>query len=310
VLGGGGARGFAHVGVLQVLEENRIPAHAIAGTSMGAVVGSLYSSGRSASEIATIAEDIDWSMIFSDRIPRDRLPFRRKRDERNDLVSFRLAFDDRGVVLPPGVLRGQDLFLVLAERLVSARGVRDFDALPIPFRAVAANIETGEAVPIASGDIATAVFASISVPGALPPVEREGLLLVDGGIVDNVPIDTARRMGVDVVIVVNVGTDLLARDELRTFVNVLDQMQLLLGRAEVTRQLKSLGPRDVLITPDLEGLSVTTFDRAALGIARGHAARAAHVRRWRDRAGAGTLSHPRAAVLRHDAVVAGRKPVD
>jgi NTE family protein len=117
-------------------------------------------------------------------------------------------------------------------------------------------------------------------------------------------------MGVDVVIVVNVGTDLLARDELRTFVNVLDQMQLLLGRAEVTRQLKSLGPRDVLITPDLEGLSVTTFDRAALGIARGRAARAAHVRRWRDRAGAGTLSHPRAAVLRHDAVVAGRKPVD
>jgi NTE family protein len=272
VLGGGGARGFAHVGVLQVLEENRIPVHAIAGTSMGAVVGSLYAAGRDADAIEEVAYDIDWTTIFADRIPRDRLSFRRKQDERNDLINFRIAFDDRGVVLPPGVLRGQDLFLTLAEKLAPARGVREFDKLPIPFRAIAANIETGEAVAIGSGDIATAVFASMAVPGGLPPVEREGLLLVDGGIVDNVPIDVARAMGVDILIVVNVGTELRSRDDLRSFVNVLDQMQLLLGRAEVERQIRSLGPRDVLIAPDLDGVSVTSFERAELGIARGRAA--------------------------------------
>ncbi|MFQ3666799.1 MAG: patatin-like phospholipase family protein, partial [Sphingomonadaceae bacterium] len=272
VLGGGGAKGFAHIGVLQVLEEHRIPVHAIAGTSMGAVVGSLYATGKDAEAIAGVARDIDWRTIFADEIPRDRLPFRRKRDERDNLINYRLAFDDRGVVLPPGVLRGQDLFLTLAQELAMARGTRDFDDLPIPFRAVAANIETGDAVVMGSGDIATAVFASMSVPGGLPPVEREGLLLVDGGIVDNLPVDVARAMGVDILIVVNVGSEPLKRDDIRSFVNVLDQMQLLLGYAAVKRQIESLGPADVLITPDITGLSMTGFEKAELGIERGRAA--------------------------------------
>lgn len=272
VLGGGGARGFAHVGVLQVLEENRIPVHAIAGTSMGAVVGSLYAQGKSAAELKTITDEIPWTTVFNDSIPRDRLSFRRKRDERDVLIDFRISFDDKGLVLPKGVLRGQDLFLTLAEYLAPARGTDDFDRLAIPFRAVATDIETGTAVVLGTGDIATAVFASMAVPGGLPPVERDGKLLVDGFVADNVPVDVTRSMGVDQLIVVDVGTPLRTRDRLTSFVSVLDQMQLLLGRESVDRQIASLGDADILIRPDQPDIGSTSFDRAADGIAAGRAA--------------------------------------
>lgn len=277
VLGGGGARGFAHVGILQVLEENRIPVDAIAGTSMGAVVGSLYASGKNAQQLTAITEEIPWTTVFNDNIPRERQPFRRKRDERDVLIDYRVSFDNQGLVLPKGVLRGQELFLTLAEYLAPARGVEDFDRLAIPYRAVATDIETGSAVVLGSGDIATAVFASMSVPGGLPPVEREGKLLVDGGVVDNVPVDVARSMGVDILIVVDVGTPLRTRAQITSFVAVLDQMQLLLGRDNVKRQIDSMGPRDILIRPDLEGISTTAFDRGTLGIERGRAAAEAAV---------------------------------
>jgi NTE family protein len=272
VLGGGGARGFAHIGVLQVMEENRIPVHLVSGTSMGAVVGSLYAQGKSAAEITAIAEEIPWTTIFNDNIPRDRLSFRRKRDERDVLINYRIAFDDKGLVLPKGVLRGQDLFLTLAEQLAPARSVTDFDRLAIPFRAVATDIETGRAVVMADGDIATAVFASMSVPGGLPPVERGGKLLVDGFIADNVPIDVARSMGATRLVVVDVGTPLQTRDQISSFVSVLNQMQLLLGRDSIERQIASLSAADVLITPEQPDISTTAFERSADGIAAGRAA--------------------------------------
>lgn len=272
VLGGGGAKGFAHIGVLEVLEENRIPVYMVAGTSMGSVVGSLYAAGNDSMQLQEIADDIDWNAIFIDNIPRDAKSFRRKQDQRNELIDFRIAFDKDGIVLPPGVLRGQDLFLTLSQKLGPARGVRDFDNLATPFRAVATDITTGEAVVMGTGDVATAAFASMAVPGGLPPVERDGLLLVDGGVVDNVPIDVARGMGAEVLIVVNVGDPLLKRDEINSFVSVLNQLQLLLGFHNVQRQLNSLSPRDVLITPDIDGLTATSFNEATLGIARGRAA--------------------------------------
>lgn len=272
VLGGGGARGFAHVGVLQVLEENRIPVDAVAGTSMGAVVGSLYAQGKTPAELKVITQEIPWTTIFNDAIPRDRLSFRRKRDERDVLINYRISFDDRGLVLPKGVLRGQDLFLTLAEYLAPARSQENFDRLAIPFRAVASDIETGQPVMMGSGDIATAVFASMAVPGGLPPVEREGKLLVDGGIVDNVPVDAVRQMNVDHLIVVDVGTPLLPRDRITSFVSVLNQMQLLLGRDNVERQIASMAPADVLIRPEQPDVSTTAFDRSTDSIAAGRAA--------------------------------------
>lgn len=272
VLGGGGARGFAHVGVLQVLEENRIPVHAVAGTSMGAVVGSLYAQGKSPEELTEITQEIPWTTVFDDSIPRERLSFRRKRDQRDVLIDYRISFDDRGLVLPKGVLRGQDLFLTLAQYLAPARSQQDFDRLAIPFRAVAGDIETGKAVVMGSGDIATAVFASMAVPGGLPPVERDGKLLVDGFIADNVPIDVARSMGADHLIVVDVGTPLQTRDRINSFVSVLSQMQLLLGNDIVQRQLATLTPTDVLIRPEQPDISTTAFARSEDGIAAGRAA--------------------------------------
>lgn len=272
VLGGGGARGFAHVGVLQVLEENRIPVHAVAGTSMGAVVGSLYAQGKTSAELTQITQEIPWITIFNDSIPRERLSFRRKRDERDVLIDFRISFDDKGLVLPKGVLRGQDLFLTLAEYLAPARSVDDFDQLAIPFRAVATDIETGTEVVMDSGDIVTAVFASMAVPGGLPPVERDGKLLIDGFVANNVPVDVTRNLGVDRLIVVDVGRPLRTRDRLTSFVSVLDQMQLLLGRESVDRQLQSLSDADVLIRPEQPDIGSTAFERSADGIAAGRAA--------------------------------------
>jgi NTE family protein len=272
VLGGGGARGFAHVGVLQVMEENRIPVHVISGTSMGAVVGSLYAQGKSAQQLETVTQEIPWTTVFNDDIPRDRLSFRRKRDQRDVLIDYRISFDDRGLVLPKGVLRGQDLFLTLSEYLAPARSVSDFDRLAIPFRAVAGDIETGHAVVMGSGDIATAVFASMAVPGGLPPVERDGKLLVDGFIADNVPIDVARSMGAEHLIVVDVGTPLQTRDRITSFVSVLSQMQLLLGNDIVQRQIATLTPADVLIRPEQPDISTTAFDQSEAGIAAGRAA--------------------------------------
>lgn len=272
VLGGGGARGFAHVGVLQVLEENRIPVDVVAGTSMGAVVGSLYAQGKSPAELTRITEEIPWTTIFNDDVPRDRLSFRRKRDERDVLIDYRISFDDRGLVLPKGVLRGQDLFLTLAEYLAPARSERNFDHLAIPFRAVAGDLETGQAVVMGSGDIATAVFASMAVPGGLPPVERDGKLLVDGFIVDNVPVDVARSMGATRLIVVDVSTPLHRRDQISSFVSVIGQLQLLLGRENIDRQIATLTPADVLVRPQLDGIATTSFDHAEAAIAAGRAA--------------------------------------
>ncbi|MGL4543747.1 MAG: patatin-like phospholipase family protein [Polymorphobacter sp.] len=272
VLGGGGAKGFAHIGVIAELERLRIPVDVVAGTSMGAVVGSLYAGGRDARQLVDVAHSINWVTLFDDSIPRNELSLRRKSDERNILLPFRLSFKDGSPILPEGVLGGQRLFATLQSMLLPNRAVDDFDDLAIPFRPVATNIVTGEAVVMASGDITTAVLASMAVPAGFPPVEREGLLLVDGMLSDNVPVNVARAMGVDVVIVVNVGSPLMRRDQINNALNVFSQMQLLVGNEAVVRQLASLQGLDVLITPDIDGLSATSFDRLDLGIARGQVA--------------------------------------
>ncbi|GGE09200.1 patatin [Polymorphobacter glacialis] len=269
VLGGGGAKGFMHIGVIEELERRRIPIDVIAGTSMGAVVGSMYAIGNDAHEIKAIAKAIDWTTVFTDTANRNDLSFRRKREVRDILLNFRLNVDDGRPVLPTGVLGGQRLFATVQQLLAPWRATDDFDRLAIPYRAVATNIVTGDAVVIGSGNLSTAVFASMSIPAAFPPVEREGLLLVDGGISNNLPIDVARRMGVDIVIVVNVGEPPASADRIRSAFSVVNQMQLLLGHDAVRRQLETLGPRDVLIEPDITGFGVTAFDRLDDGIARG-----------------------------------------
>ena len=259
VLSGGGARGVAHVGVLRSLEQMRIPIDAIAGTSMGAVVGGLYASGMTAAGIERELASLDWEDAFEDRPERRGLNFRRKREDADFLVQFPLGFRDGQFQLPSGLIQGQKLSQLLRELTLPVAAVGDFDHLPTPFRAVATDLETGNAVVMGEGDLATALRASLSAPGIFAPVERDGRLLVDGGISNNLPIDVARAMGVDVLIVVDVGLPLETRDRLGSVTNVANQMLTILVRRESEKQLATLGPDDVLVSPDMPRTSSYRF---------------------------------------------------
>jgi NTE family protein len=193
------------------LDDLHIPVDAIAGTSMGAVVGGLYASGFSAREIESIMTSVNWQEAFRDRPTRTDLTFRRKEEEENFLVNFPLGLRSRHFQLPKGLIQGQKLNQILRRLTLPTAEITNFDALPTSFRAVATNLETGDPVIMHDGDLASAMRASLSAPGVFAPVERDGQLLVDGGLAENLPIDVARAMGVDILIVVDVSTPLVAR---------------------------------------------------------------------------------------------------
>jgi NTE family protein len=271
VLSGGAARGLAHIGVLKALEEQGVPIHAIAGTSMGAVIGGLYASGYSAAEIEALALRMDWQQVLSDSPPRKDIPFRRKQDDRDFLVQQQLSFrDDGSLGLPLGVIQGQNLALWLESLLVNSSDTRDFDHLPIPFRAVATDIASGEKIVFRTGHLPLAIRASMSIPAVFAPVEVDGRLLVDGGMVDNIPIDVARSMGVDRVIVVDIGTPLMERKELLTVVDVLNQSTTLMTRSNSELQLATLKADDILVQPDLSGYGSTDFGQVTPLITAGY----------------------------------------
>ncbi|BAU75651.1 patatin-like phospholipase family protein [Metapseudomonas furukawaii] len=273
VLSGGAARGLAHIGVLRALEEQGIKVDAIAGTSMGAVIGGLYAAGYQVDELEALATTLDWQHTLSDNPPRQEVPFRRKQDDRDFLVKQRLSFrDDGSLGLPLGVIQGQNLALLLESLLVHTSDTRDFDQLAIPFRAVATDIATGEKVVFRRGHLPQAIRASMSIPAVFAPVEVNGRLLVDGGMVDNIPVDVAREMGVDRVIVVDIGTPLRSRKELGTVVDVLNQSVTLMTRTNSEMQLATLEPTDVLIQPPLAGYSATDFGRSREMIDAGYRA--------------------------------------
>lgn len=273
VLSGGAARGLAHVGVIKVLEERGVRIDAIAGTSMGAVIGGLYASGYSVAELEKLALTLDWYQVLSDDPPRQDVPFRRKQDDRSFLVKQKLSFRDDGTLgLPLGVIQGQNLALLLERLLVHVSDTRDFDQLPIPFRAVATDIANDEKVIFRSGHLPQAIRASMSIPAVFAPVEIEGRLLVDGGMVDNIPMDVARSMGVDQLIVVDIGTPLKPRKELLTVVDVLNQSITMMTRRNSEEQLATLKPKDILIQPMLAGVGSTDFALGEQLIAAGYRA--------------------------------------
>lgn len=261
VLGGGGARGAAHIGVLKVLERQHIPVDCVVGTSMGAVVGGLYASGYSAAQIEAILDGIDWRTVLSDDPSRSHRSMRAKEDDLRFLGGIEVGIRHHGVALPQGLRQGQNLDLLLRRLLLKDWRVHDFDHLPIPFRAVAADIGSGEKVVFSQGDIVTAIRASMSIPGAFAPVKQDGRLLVDGGMVDNVPIDVARQMGAQRMIVVDVGSGLEPVSKLDSPFAVARQMLVAVLKRESDAKLKTLGPQDLLIAPDLGTLASEDFDR-------------------------------------------------
>lgn len=272
VLSGGGALGAAHVGVLKVLEELRIPIDVITGTSMGAVVGGLYASGKTAAELEALIDEIDWVDLFKDTPPRDRKPFRRKQDDYSFLVDLKLGFNDGQAQLPTGLIQGQKLALTLRELSMPVRTIRNFDDLPIRYRAVAADVETGTPVVLGSGDLARAMLASMSVPGVLPPIEIDGHLLVDGGVADNLPIDVARKLGAEVLIVADLPTVLKKREKLNSALAIAQQMISVLIQQNSQIQLKTLRRSDIHILPDLGDMGSSDFVKMKGAIAPGEAA--------------------------------------
>ncbi len=269
VLSGGGARGIAHIGVLKVLEELKIPIDCIAGTSMGAVVGGLYASGMTAAQIDATMRTVDWQEAFRDAPPRRDLAFRRKQDDRNFLVRLPLGLKHGKILLPKGFIQGQKLQETLRQLTLPFSNSTDFDLLPTPFRAVATDLVTGKAVVLDKGDLSIAMRASISAPGLFAPVETQGLLLVDGGLAENLPIEVARQMHADILIVSDVSFPLQPRAALDSALSISNQMLAILVRKDTDRQRASLGASDVLIEPNLGTTSSTDFTAAIPTIGAG-----------------------------------------
>ncbi len=271
VLSGGGARGIAHVGVLKVLEQARVPIDVIAGTSMGAIIGGLYASGMTAAELEREMLAVRWDEVFASRVERQQLSQRRKEEDFEISPVLELGLRDGELRAPLGAVSSRGLESLLRRYTLSVGTLTHFDALPIPYRAVATDMETGLPVVLSDGDLALAMRSSMSVPGLFAPTEVGGRTLGDGGLVDNVPIDVARAMGADVLIVVNIGTPLAGRESLGSVTGLTTQMINILTEQNVQRSLATLRPGDLLITPDLGRLTSSDFAQTRQLIERGEA---------------------------------------
>ncbi|WP_332853450.1 patatin-like phospholipase family protein [Duganella sp. S19_KUP01_CR8] len=272
VLSGGGARGFAHIGVLRALQELRVPVDFVVGTSMGSVVGGAYAAGSSVEQLEQLVRRTDWNAVVADRPPRDELTFRRR--EEDLLLPSRIEFGAKldGVSLPPAAAGNEALELALTRVLPHGARDKPVNLLQLPFRSVASDLVTGELVELNDTPLFLAMRASLAVPGVFAPVRVNQRLLVDGGLVRNLPVDVARDMGADIIIAVNVGTPLAQEKELISAVSVAQQMLQILTEQNVQRSLKELRPNDVLLAPDLGGIGFLDFARHDRAMKAGEAA--------------------------------------
>jgi NTE family protein len=258
-LSGGGARGAAHIGVLKVLEQYRVPIDCIAGTSMGSIVGAAYATGMTIEEMDQITRSITTELIVKENPPREELSMERKTEDYTLLFSPEIGLVGKKFKFPKGVVTGVQLETVL-RKLSKVKGYHQFDSLAIPFRAVATDLVTGKAVVFKEGELANVMRASMSVPGAVAPAEFGGMILVDGMLTENLPVQVARSMGADIVIAVNVGTPLLKRDQLDGIFGVAGQMVSILTEQNVQASIALLKPTDLLISPELGNYTTADFD--------------------------------------------------
>lgn len=258
VLSGGGARGFAHIGVIKVLEENQIPVDYISGASMGALVGALYATGRTPAEMEKLVETLNWGELLRGKPAFDELTYRRKQDRRNLPGAITLGGKGANIKLPSSLNPGHAIGLVLDRLMLSYGDNTDFDDFPIPFRGVATDLVSAETVVLKSGSPAQALRATMAIPGVFAPVELNGRILADGGILNNIPTDVAKEMGADIILVVNIETQLGDRESLQNLVSILGQT-FFVATAENSR--RSLRQADIIVAPDLKNYS--TFDFGA-----------------------------------------------
>jgi len=255
VLTGGGAKGFAHIGVLKVLEKAGVKIDYIGGTSMGAVVGGLYATGYSATQIDSIFHDTNFNELLKDYTPRVNKSFYEKRND--ELYAITLPFKKLSIGVPIALSKGLYNYNLLHKLTHPVRHIRDFNQLPIPFLCIATDIETGEQQLLNSGSLPQALLASSAFPSLFSPVEINGKLLIDGGVSNNYPIDEVRKMGADIIIGVDVQDGLKTRDFLKEATQILLQisnLQMIKGMQD------KISKTDIYIKPDISRYSVISFD--------------------------------------------------
>jgi NTE family protein len=265
VLSGGGARGAAHLGVIKVLEKNHIPIDAIVGTSMGALIGGLYASGKSTTEIENLLLSTPWKKIISHDYKRKDIPFRRKSVERDFATDTKMGINsDNEVAFAPGLFKKHGMLHFLQNQTYDVHTVKSFDDLSIPFRAVASRLEDGESVVLSKGSLAEAMYASLAIPGAFAPINIEGNALVDGGVINNLPIDVMReQMDVDTIIVVDISTPYDKNASYNGYLAVTSQLINILMRKNVELSLASMKNKsnEILLTPNLDGYTPLDIEK-------------------------------------------------
>ena len=251
VLGGGGAHGVAHLGVLQELERQRVPIDLVVGTGFGGIIGGLYASGMSVSEIDDFLFETDWDNIFNPDTRREDLSFRRKRDDEDFLIKYRVGIKDGHAQLPTSLVPNEKLAQLLQSVTANTKGIESFDALPVPFRTVAMDLLTGDEIVLRSGALDRAILATASSPGTFPPVQIGERSLITGSLVNNLPVDVARQWGADVIIVVDIGVYIRTEDDLSSIFAIVNQVSHLLQQKNSQASIMQLGDSDILIQPDL-----------------------------------------------------------
>jgi NTE family protein len=275
VLGGGGALGFAHIGVLQELEELQIPIDYIAGTSMGAIVAGMYASGMSPDEIAKCFSELNWWDVLKDRSPNQFLTYRRKQENKR-FMGAEFGLKDWQITFSPGMAFGQKLNNVLETFSLNSAGITDFDQLNIPYRAVATDLRSGTSVVLRKGSLATAMRASMAVPGAFTPVRMDGMVLVDGGILNNIPVDVVKDMGADIIIAVDVGASAAQKSQHSNFDGLGDVVARTYSIMQRPDQERQLTQADLVIAPDLSAASASQFHRSGHIVPAGKKAASEH----------------------------------
>ena len=258
VLSGGGAKGLAHIGALKVIEEAGVKIDFIGGTSMGAIVGALYASGYSAHELDSIFRTTNLSELIQDDVPRSAKAFYEKDDA--ERYALALPFDNFKVSFPQAISGGQNIYNEFVRLLYHVKDVSDFNQLPIPFLCIATNVETGEAVMLDHGYLPEAIMASGTFPSLFEPSEIEGKILIDGGVVNNYPIDEVKKLGADFIIGVDVQDELAKREALESATEILLQIN---NYRTVNDMVKKRGASDLYIQPDIEDFSVIDFEKGA-----------------------------------------------
>ncbi len=256
VLSGGGARGFAHIGVLKVLEENRVPVDYVGGASIGGLIGALYAMGKTPDEIEELIAGLDWDKLFASTTAFDNLSFRRKEDRRNIPGPIPFRGDPTDLKLPSAFNSGHEIGVLFDRVTLPYARVRDFDELPIPFRTVGTNMVNGNSEVLESGSLSRSLRATMSIPGVFAPVEVDGKILADGGLVNNIPTNVVKAMGADILLVVNIETQLADREALESLIGVLAQT-INIATAENSR--RSLQQADIIIAPDMQDYTSTSF---------------------------------------------------